>query len=195
MYIWTNAPCRKNRRGVVHLGLIIIIRVIGHPVRHDLILMPAIRIVDLLMCHAIGIWLVGMIVGVWPIRLVVGIVLIRPVIQLLFGMRFPWYFTAHLFLLSEPKNPRTCIVRGRRLQIYCFTRNKTRPMKYYRFVMWCKATKQQGDNYSQPAQPLSWFLNENCVGINSFNDLLICLSNAQILPDLIRTLILRIVDA
>ena len=75
-------------------------------------------------------------------------------------------------LLSEPKNPHTCIVRGRRSQKFCFTRNKTRPMKNSRFVMWCKATKQQGDYCSQPhnrfLDPIMRIVEESIVSVIYF---------------------------
>lgn len=102
----------------------------------------------------VRIHLIGPIVSVSLICLVIGIMQICPVIQLCFGMCFSWYLSHNQPPFWTEKSPRTLlrawttIIRKTALHATKQTRRKN---TFSGSILWCKASKQQGDNDSQPA--------------------------------------------
>ena len=77
-----------------------------------------------------------------------------PVIQLFFGMCFSWYLSHNQPPFWTEKSPRTllrawtAIIRKTALHATKQSRWKN---TFFGSILWCKASKQQGDNDSQPA--------------------------------------------
>lgn len=139
----------------------------------------AVCIVSFLVRSVVRIHLIGPIVSVSLICLVIGIMQICPVIQLCFGMCFPDTFPI-ISLLSEPKKPThfaSCVDCDHPEDR--FARNKTNPTKehFLRFDFVVQSIETTGGQRQSTSKLLSQFHNENLIGINSFEDLLICLQN------------------
>ena len=173
--------------------LIVIIGIVGSPIRPQLCFVSAARIVNLLMCLMIGVHLVWMIILVRFVCLVVRIILIWPIIQLLLGMRFPRHFF-HCFLFSEPKKSTHLHRAWTTISDYTIALHATKQDRRKHIGSNCGVKQWNSRGTTKVnTQPLSWFHNENLKEINSFNDLLMSLKG-QIPPNLIRTLMIRIIN-
>lgn len=124
------------------------------PLGHSMRFVSAVCIVSSLVRAVVRIHLIGPIVSVSLICLVIGIMQICPVIQLCFGMCFSWYLSHNQPPFWTEKSPRTLlrawttIIRKTALHATKQTRRKN---TFSGSILWCKASKQQGDNDSQPA--------------------------------------------
>lgn len=97
-----NSRLLNSKRELRSYRSIVIIRIVGCPIRHNIRLASAACIVDCLMTLVVRVRLIGVIIEICSIGSIVWIVLIGPVVELRFCMRFPRCFS-HIFLLSEPK--------------------------------------------------------------------------------------------
>ena len=144
--MYFDIPCTSN--------LIIVFRIVRRPLGHPMRFVSAVCIVSSLVRSVVRIHLIGPIVSVSLICLVIGIMQICPVIQLCFGMCFSWYLSHNQPPFWTEKSPRTllrawaAIIRKTALHATKQTRRKN---TFFGSILWCKASKQQEDNDSQPA--------------------------------------------
>ena len=134
--------------------LIIVFRIVRRPLGHPMRFVSAVCIVSSLVRSVVRIHLIGPIVSVSLICLVIGIMQICPVIQLCFGMCFSWYLSHNQPPFWTEKSPRT-LLRAWTAIIWKTalhaTKQTRRKNTFFGSILWCKASKQQGDNDSQPA--------------------------------------------
>jgi len=81
---------------------IVIVRIIGCPIRGEICFVSAIGIVVCLVASAVRVHLVGVIIEIGSICRIVWVILICPIVKLGLGMYFSRYLS-HILLLSEPK--------------------------------------------------------------------------------------------
>ena len=104
----------------------------------------------------VWIHLIGTVVSIGLIYPVIRIMQICPMVQLLFCTHFPWNFS-HVCLLSEPKKSThfasyvDCHYSKTTLHVTKQSQWKEFLLFVFGSILWCKASKQQGDNDSQPA--------------------------------------------
>lgn len=100
----------------------------------------------------------------------------------------------HCFLLSEPKKSTHLHRAWTTISDYTIALHATKQDRRKLIGSNCGVKQWNSRGTTKVnTQPLSWFHNENLKEINSFNDLLMSLKG-QIPPNLIRTLMIRIIN-
>ena len=100
----------------------------------------------------------------------------------------------HRFLLSEPKKSTHLHRAWTTISDYTIALHATKQDRRKHIGSNCGVKQWNSRGTTKVnTQPLSWFHNENLKEINSFNDLLMSLKG-QIPPNLIRTLMIRIIN-